>query len=171
MNNTKSRADSVWWADSGLSECRGQFDPVVASAIFYGVVCWGSSLSTADKKRLNKLKRPAPSWDALGERRVMAELSSVKDYMCCLLEFNGFLMVPSLLLYWCGLLFHYLLCCCKHCKHCIHFHFKKIFLGLLPLFWLDNWRWDRKEGRERGGMTHSKGPTGRIEPGAAVART
>ncbi|KAI5100952.1 hypothetical protein C0J45_9938 [Silurus meridionalis] len=30
------------------------FDSVVASAIFYGVVCWGSSISTADRKRLDK---------------------------------------------------------------------------------------------------------------------
>ncbi|KAI4878183.1 hypothetical protein NFI96_009370 [Prochilodus magdalenae] len=31
------------------------FDTVVASAIFYGVVCWGSSISTADRKKLDKL--------------------------------------------------------------------------------------------------------------------
>ncbi|KAI5086634.1 hypothetical protein C0J45_23309 [Silurus meridionalis] len=35
------------------------FDSVVASAIFYGVVCWGSSISTADRKRLDKLIRKA----------------------------------------------------------------------------------------------------------------
>lgn len=28
---------------------------LMASAIFYGVVCWGSSISTADMKRLNRL--------------------------------------------------------------------------------------------------------------------
>ena len=37
------------------------FDSVVASAIFFGVVCWGSSISTADGKRLNKLIRKASS--------------------------------------------------------------------------------------------------------------
>ncbi|KAI5105020.1 hypothetical protein C0J45_4692 [Silurus meridionalis] len=36
-------------------------DSVVASAIFYGVVCWGSSISTADRKRLDKLIRKASS--------------------------------------------------------------------------------------------------------------
>ncbi|CAB1425531.1 unnamed protein product [Pleuronectes platessa] len=30
-------------------------------AIFFGVVCWGSSISTADRKRLNKLIRKASS--------------------------------------------------------------------------------------------------------------
>ncbi|KAK3527069.1 hypothetical protein QTP86_008800 [Hemibagrus guttatus] len=37
------------------------FDSVVASAIFYGVVCWCSSISTADRKRLDKLIRKASS--------------------------------------------------------------------------------------------------------------
>ncbi|KAI5104598.1 hypothetical protein C0J45_6224 [Silurus meridionalis] len=37
------------------------FDSVVASAIFYNVVCWGSSISTADRKRLDKLIRKASS--------------------------------------------------------------------------------------------------------------
>ena len=32
------------------------YDPVVASAIFYGVVCWSSSISAADRRRLEKLK-------------------------------------------------------------------------------------------------------------------
>ncbi|KAI4884870.1 hypothetical protein NFI96_029910, partial [Prochilodus magdalenae] len=32
------------------------YEAVVASAIFYGVVCWGSSISTADRKRLNRIK-------------------------------------------------------------------------------------------------------------------
>ncbi|KAI4881116.1 hypothetical protein NFI96_026359, partial [Prochilodus magdalenae] len=40
---------------------RTLFDTVVASAIFYGVVCWGSSISTADRKRLNKLLKTAGS--------------------------------------------------------------------------------------------------------------
>ncbi|KAI5090955.1 hypothetical protein C0J45_19816 [Silurus meridionalis] len=37
------------------------FVSVVASAIFYGVVCWGSSISTADRKSLDKLIRKASS--------------------------------------------------------------------------------------------------------------
>ncbi|KAI4895189.1 hypothetical protein NFI96_023720 [Prochilodus magdalenae] len=37
------------------------FDAVVASAIFYGVVCWGSSISTADRKRLNKIIKKSSS--------------------------------------------------------------------------------------------------------------
>ena len=32
------------------------YDSVVAFAIFYGVVCWSSSISAADKRRLDKLK-------------------------------------------------------------------------------------------------------------------
>ncbi|KAI4890274.1 hypothetical protein NFI96_014045, partial [Prochilodus magdalenae] len=37
------------------------FDAVVASAIFYGVVCWGSSISTADRKRLNRVIKKSSS--------------------------------------------------------------------------------------------------------------
>ena len=37
------------------------YDPVVASAIFYGVVCWSSSISAADRRRLEKLIRKASS--------------------------------------------------------------------------------------------------------------
>lgn len=40
---------------------RNFFDTVVASVIFYGVVCWCRSISTADKKRLDKLIRKASS--------------------------------------------------------------------------------------------------------------
>ncbi|KAI5098355.1 gastrula zinc finger protein XlCGF28.1-like [Silurus meridionalis] len=61
------------------------FDSVVASAIFYGVVCWGSSISTADRKRLDKLIRKASSVlgipldtvQEVGERRMVAKLSSL----------------------------------------------------------------------------------------------
>jgi len=63
------------------------FDTVVASAIFSGVVCWSSSISTADRKRLDKLIRKASS--ALGcpfdsvqvvrERRMITKLSSMKE--------------------------------------------------------------------------------------------
>ena len=37
------------------------YDSVVASAIFYGVVCWSSSISTAGRKRLDKLIKKASS--------------------------------------------------------------------------------------------------------------
>ena len=40
------------------------YDSVVASTIFYGEVCWSSSISAAGRERLG-LSRPAPSWDAL----------------------------------------------------------------------------------------------------------
>ena len=37
------------------------YDSVVASAIFYGVVCWSSSISAADRRRLDKLIKKASS--------------------------------------------------------------------------------------------------------------
>ncbi|KAI5103643.1 gastrula zinc finger protein XlCGF28.1-like [Silurus meridionalis] len=63
------------------------FDSVVASAIFYGVVCWGSSISTADRKRLDKLIRKASSVlgipldtvQEVGERRMVTKLSSLLE--------------------------------------------------------------------------------------------
>ena len=65
------------------------YDSVVASAIFYGVACWGSSISTADRRRLDKIIRRAGSVlgcsldpvEVVGERRMVAKLSSmmVKD--------------------------------------------------------------------------------------------
>ncbi|KAM8738428.1 uncharacterized protein AB9X84_020913 [Acanthopagrus schlegelii] len=35
------------------------YDSVVASAIFYGVVCWSSSISAADRRRLDNLMKKA----------------------------------------------------------------------------------------------------------------
>ena len=60
---------------------------VVASAIFYGVVCWGSSISTADRKRLDKLIKKTSSVlgcslnsvEVVGGRMMMAKLSSIMD--------------------------------------------------------------------------------------------
>ncbi|KAI4897539.1 hypothetical protein NFI96_014769, partial [Prochilodus magdalenae] len=53
------------------------YDAVVASAIFYGVVCWGSSISTADRKRLNRIKTsssvlacPPDPVEVVGDRRM-----------------------------------------------------------------------------------------------------
>jgi len=37
------------------------FCSVVASAIFYGVIFWSSSMAAADRKRLNKLLKKASS--------------------------------------------------------------------------------------------------------------
>lgn len=55
------------------------FDTDAASAIFIGVFCWNSSISTADRKRLNKLIRtassvlgcPLDSVQVVGERRMI----------------------------------------------------------------------------------------------------
>ncbi|XP_078255788.1 uncharacterized protein LOC144593702 isoform X3 [Rhinoraja longicauda] len=60
------------------------YNTVVASAIFYGVVCWSSSISG---KRLDKLVRkassvlgcPLDSVQVVGERRMMAKLTSLLD--------------------------------------------------------------------------------------------
>ena len=63
---------------------RAFFDTVVASAFFSGVVYWSSSISTADRKRLDKLIRsansvlgfPLDSVQVVGERRI-TKLSSM----------------------------------------------------------------------------------------------
>ncbi|KAI4887201.1 hypothetical protein NFI96_031265, partial [Prochilodus magdalenae] len=63
------------------------FDTVVASAIFYGVVCWGSSILTADRKRLDKLLKRAGSVlgsplnpvQVVGDRRMLAKLASMLE--------------------------------------------------------------------------------------------
>ena len=63
------------------------YNTVVASAIFYGVVCWSSSISAAEGKRLDKLVRkassvlgcPLDSVQVVGERRMMAKLTSLLD--------------------------------------------------------------------------------------------
>ena len=52
------------------------YDTSMASAIFYGVVCWGSSILMADRKRLDKLNKntssvlgcPLDSVEVVGER-------------------------------------------------------------------------------------------------------
>ena len=63
------------------------YDSVVASAIFYGVVCWSSSITAAERKRLNKLVKKAGSVlgcsldpvEVVGDRRMTAKLSSIMD--------------------------------------------------------------------------------------------
>ena len=63
------------------------YDSVVASAIFFWVVWWGSSISSADRKRLDRLNRrdslvlgyQLDSVEIVGQRRMMAKLSSLMD--------------------------------------------------------------------------------------------
>ena len=59
------------------------FDTVVALAIFYGAVCWGSSISNADLT--DSLRGPALSWEApipnagVGDRRKLDRLASMLE--------------------------------------------------------------------------------------------
>lgn len=63
------------------------YESVVASAIFYAVVCWGGSMKVADMKRLNKLIRKAGSvvgeeldnMETVVERRTLSRLRSIMD--------------------------------------------------------------------------------------------
>jgi len=59
------------------------FDSMVASAIFYRVVFWSSSITSVDRKILNKLVKKASSVlgcppldtvEVVGDRRMMAKL-------------------------------------------------------------------------------------------------
>ncbi|KAI3372927.1 hypothetical protein L3Q82_023379, partial [Scortum barcoo] len=62
------------------------YDSVVASAIFYGIVCWASSsITDRDRRRMDRLVRrassvlgcPLDSVEVMGNRRMMAKLSSL----------------------------------------------------------------------------------------------
>ncbi|TWW71213.1 hypothetical protein D4764_17G0006960 [Takifugu flavidus] len=63
------------------------YDSVVASVIFYAVVCWSCGSSERERKRLNKLVRRAGSLldcsldsiDEVGEKRMLAKLTSIMD--------------------------------------------------------------------------------------------
>ncbi|CAI5669586.1 unnamed protein product [Oreochromis niloticus] len=63
------------------------YDSVVASVIFYSVVCWSSGLSAAERKRLDKLIRKASSVlgctldpvQVVGDRRTLAKITSLMD--------------------------------------------------------------------------------------------
>ena len=63
------------------------YDSVVASAIFYAVVCWRGGSTDRDRNRLNKLIRrassvldcPLDSIEEVGERRMLAKLTSIMD--------------------------------------------------------------------------------------------
>lgn len=60
---------------------------MVASAIFYAVVCWGCGSTERDRKRLNKLVRrassvldcPLETIEEVGERRMLTKLTSIID--------------------------------------------------------------------------------------------
>ncbi|TWW54691.1 hypothetical protein D4764_0239290, partial [Takifugu flavidus] len=61
------------------------YDSVVGSAIFYGIVCWSSSITDRDRKRMDRLVRrassvlgcPLDSMEVVGNGRMMAKLSSM----------------------------------------------------------------------------------------------
>lgn len=63
------------------------YDTVMASAIFYAVVCWSGGLTERDRGKLNKLVRRASSvLDCLlksikqdGEERLLSNLTSIMD--------------------------------------------------------------------------------------------
>ena len=63
------------------------YDSVVASAIHYAVVCWKGGSSDRDRSRLNRLIRrassvldcPLDSIEVVGERRMLAKLTSIMD--------------------------------------------------------------------------------------------
>lgn len=58
-----ARADSSSWEDSGPYVCSKIlhmfYQSVIASALFYAVVCWGTVIKAGDTKRLNKLIKKA----------------------------------------------------------------------------------------------------------------
>ncbi|TWW80173.1 hypothetical protein D4764_10G0012030 [Takifugu flavidus] len=61
------------------------YDSVVGSAIFYGIVCWSSSITDRDRRRMDRLVRrassvlgcPLYSVEVVGNGRMMAKLSSM----------------------------------------------------------------------------------------------
>ena len=63
------------------------YDSVVASALFYAVVCWGGGCTDRDRNRIDKLVRRSgsvlgcslESVVVVGERRMLAKLTSIMD--------------------------------------------------------------------------------------------
>ncbi|XP_041860220.1 uncharacterized protein LOC121651828 [Melanotaenia boesemani] len=61
------------------------YDSVVASAIFYGIVCWTSSIMDRDRRKMDRLVRrassvlgcPLDSVEVVGNERMTAKLSSM----------------------------------------------------------------------------------------------
>ena len=66
------------------------YDSVVASALFYALVCWGGGRTDRDRRRNDKLVRRSgfvlgchlDSGDTVGERRMLAKLTSIMDNSC-----------------------------------------------------------------------------------------
>lgn len=63
------------------------YDSVVSSAILYSVVCWATASTERDRNRLNRLIRkassvlgcPLDSVEEVGDRRMLAKLTSIMD--------------------------------------------------------------------------------------------
>ncbi|KAK0141058.1 hypothetical protein N1851_021940 [Merluccius polli] len=55
------------------------YDSVVASAIFYAVVCWRGGSTDRDRSKLNRLDCLLDSIEKVGERRMLAKLTSILD--------------------------------------------------------------------------------------------
>ena len=63
------------------------YDSVVASAILFAVVCWSSSITERDRKKLDKVIKkstsvlgcPLDSVEKVGDRRVLAKLTAMLD--------------------------------------------------------------------------------------------
>ena len=60
---------------------------MVASAILYGVVCWSSSITERERKKLDKVIKsssvlgcPLDSVQEVGDRRVLAKLTPMLDH-------------------------------------------------------------------------------------------
>jgi hypothetical protein len=76
------------WRSTGTWACTDIFyQSVVASALFYAVVCWGGSIGAGNTNRLNKLIRKAGSvigcnldtLEAVVERRMLNKLLAILD--------------------------------------------------------------------------------------------
>ncbi|KAI3365560.1 hypothetical protein L3Q82_010645, partial [Scortum barcoo] len=107
-NNLQINANSLDWTHNTDSPCQeGQqqtvpaqeaevfwsagtfYDSVVASVIFYGIVCWASSITDRDRRRMDRLVRrassvlgcPLDSVEVVGNGRMMAKLSSLLNNM------------------------------------------------------------------------------------------
>lgn len=67
---------------------------MLASAIFYGVVCWGNSILIADRKKFNRLVKKAGSFlgcqldlvEVVGERKMMAKVLYLMEKMSHLMQ-------------------------------------------------------------------------------------
>ncbi|KAI3355682.1 hypothetical protein L3Q82_004268 [Scortum barcoo] len=75
----------VFWSAGTL--LRTFYDSVVASAIFYGIVCWASSITDRDRRRMDRLVRrassvlgcPLDSVEVVGNGRMMGRRSSREE--------------------------------------------------------------------------------------------